>query len=173
MTVRQVYETIVNLARRDSALGPIEVEFGKPWHPNHDRGSKVPNGAAGGLYLYTRPGIGEWRIDAKDNPNDVWYIGKSQKDIGGRVWHHLGSIYEPGVKGVECVPRFKYHKWSRNCDYIAPEIRNAIAEGEVVIYTVALKNSAGFPYLAELVEKVALTEYAFAFNKIPPLNRSF
>lgn len=62
---------------------------------------------------------------------------------------------------------------SRNCDYIAPEIRNAIAEGEVVIYTVAVKDEIGFPYLAELVEKVALAEYAFAFNKLPPLNRSF
>ena len=41
-------------------------------------------------------GTQKWNIPAIDNGAEILYVGKSDGDIGGRVWAHMGYIYEPG-----------------------------------------------------------------------------
>ena len=146
---------------------PLEFEYSQPWHFNISyRDQKVPFASNSGVYIYTKPDEKNWHIPIEENIGDIWYIGKSEGDIGGRVWAHMGLIYEPGTQ-EECRPRFKYHDWSDDQN-ILDSIRNSIAEGEIVVYTIKVSPEDFNP---QVIEKYLLACFYRAKKKLPILNK--
>jgi hypothetical protein len=97
------------------------IDFSKPWHFNESyKNEKVPYSDAYGIYLFTNPAI-PWNIDIEGNNEDIYYIGKSEGNIGGRVWKHVGLVYEPNSNYQKCNPMFKYHNWHK--DNISGEVK--------------------------------------------------
>src|SRR6266496_3411362 len=87
------------------------------------------------VYIYTEPNVPKWDMSFENNHSAVWYIGKSDGDLAGRVWDHVGRIYDPSTGGKECVPRFKYHRWADQAS-VPQSIRDAVANGNIVMYTI-------------------------------------
>lgn len=138
-----------------------------PWHFNKpDIVPRVPLGSESGIYIYTRPNEGNWEVNIEDNNSDIWYIGKSAGDIGGRVWAHMGLMYEPETKKI-CNPIFKYNDWSED-NSVDPKIRDSISNGNLVVYTIKISPKEFNP---EVVEKYLLSCYYKAKGCLPPLNK--
>lgn len=166
MSVRFVESVLAGFSSRRSVLGPVSISLSAPWHFNESRETKLQVGSARGLYLYSRPATPNWQLPARDNTSEVWYIGKSKTDLSRRIHSHMGT-----AASVNDRPRFPNHKWAQNCDYIAEDVRAHIAAGDVVVYTVAIDAATTFGYLAEMIEKHVLIEYALAHGGLPVLNR--
>lgn len=171
MTVAFVKRKIDEFGKIQSAFGALKVEIGRPWHFNESKEEYVPFGKEHGLYLFTKPNLPDWEIEAEENDNPVWYVGKSAGDIGGRVWKHVGLIFDPETKLV-CNPRFKFHRWS-NVLSVPEDTRKSVADGNVVVYTVAVRSESMSPLLSELLEKYVLVHYALENGGLPELNLQF
>jgi hypothetical protein len=147
---------------------PLRCEISEPWHFNESREIDVPFGYEKGLYLYTKPNVPEWNLPMINNENPVWYVGKSEGDVGGRVWNHVLPVTEKQT-GLPCIPRFKYHQWSE-IPSVPEDVRDSVASGIVVVYTISVRSESQVPFLAELLEKYVLIEYVLAEGKLPVLN---
>lgn len=117
--------------------------------------------------MYSRPGE-PWDVPLDRNTEDVWYIGKSDGDLAGRVWAHVGVIYEPGTN-EPCDPRFKYHQWAES-DTIPTDIARSIAHGNTVVYTIKVEPFGRAPGVAQALEKYLLACCFRVDGELPPLN---
>lgn len=171
MNTQSTIQLVRSFAGRSSPFGKLTVEVSDPWHFNHCQGTNIPfqNAGKGGIYLLTEPGE-HWDQVAESNYNPVWYIGTSQKNVGGRVWDHVGSIYDEET-GAQNVPRFKHHRWA-DIASIDESIRERVSEGDIVVYTIAIssENHDQSYLLPALLEKYVLVEFVMASGKLPPLN---
>lgn len=103
-----------------------------------------------------------------ENQNAVWYVGKSGGSIGRRVWSHMGSIYDPATR-TPWTPRFKRHRWAETHS-VPQDIRDRLADGDVVVYALAVRADTNSALLADLLEKHVLVEYVLTHGHLPPLN---
>lgn len=159
-------ETFRDLPR---AAFPLKIEFSDPWHFSHSyRDKRVPFASSNGVYLYTSPNKPWWNIPLDQNGGEVWYIGKSEGNVADRVWAHMGAIYDPAT-GKPCEPRFKYHQWAES-KYVPSEVRNAIAYGHVVVYTIRVETDQETPGISLALEKYLLSCCFRASGKLPLLN---
>lgn len=170
MTVQFVANVLTSLETRLAALGALRLSISAPWHFKEFRKTRLEVESEGGLYLYTRPASPDWKIPAATNASDVWYVGKSDRNLTGRVWNHMG-VADPAQSTHDGSPRFSRHKWAKNCDYIGANLLSNLEKGEVVVYTVAIDGVTGFGYTPELIEKHVLVEYALKYGALPALNR--
>jgi hypothetical protein len=145
----------------------FKAEYSKPWHFNKSyKTDQVPFAKLNGVYIYSKPASPDWNVPIYQNEEVIWYIGKSAGGIGARVWQHMGSIFEPGTEDV-CKPRFKYHQWA-NDDNVPDDIRQSIADGNVVVYIVRIEPDNFNPLV---VEKYLLACFYRAWGKLPILNK--
>jgi len=140
-----------------------------PWHFNQCRKESVPFGDGNGIYIYSCPADSNWQLAPELNVEDVWYIGKSDGNIGGRVWSHVGLIYEPDLNRVECVPRFKHHQWKKD-DSVPVGVRDKIASGNIVVYTVKMEVQVS-SILPNALEKYLLATCVRLTGELPVLNK--
>jgi len=143
------------------------VQYSKPWHFNFHKGEKVPFGDCTGIYLYAEALSDNWNIPIESCQRDIWYIGKSEGDLGGRVGKHMGLIYEPNSREV-CTPRFKYNDWHSDAD-VPADIKRQIADGELVVYTIKLVSEKTL--LALALEKYLLSIHVRVTGRLPVLNK--
>lgn len=168
MVASNVIESVKRFRELPSALGPCEIETSDPWHFNESGGQRIPYEHHPGIYLYTRPARTDWRIPLGENNNEIWYVGKSAGSLGGRVWSHMGSIYDPET-GTPWEPRFKRHRWAE-LQSVPQDVRESLANGDVVVYTLAIRSDTSQALLAELLEKHVLVEYVLSQGQLPVLN---
>jgi len=145
----------------------LSFEFSEPWYFNKENAGHVPFGSSSGVYIYTEV-TDNWETEFENCEYEILYIGKSQGDIGGRVWAHMGLIYEPGTKEI-CNPRFKYHNWKDDSS-VPQKIKDNLALGETVVYAIKVNPSE---FYAESLEKYLLTCCYRLDRKLPILNKSF
>lgn len=167
ITAASTIDSVRRFQALPSALGEFSVEVSEPWHFN-ESGGRVPFESECGIYLYTEPGDPVWRLPLAENQNAVWYVGKSGGSIGGRVWSHMGSIYDP-TTGTTWTPRFKRHRWAE-ANSVPQDIRHRLAHGDVVVYALAVRAERNAALLAELLEKHVLVEFVLTHGHQPPLN---
>ena len=150
---------------------PLNVIFGKPWHFTHSYSERHVDFAAqsAGVYIYTEPVTPDWNVPLEQSPAAVWYIGKSDGALAGRVWAHVGAIRDPET-GKECVPRFKYHEWAAQ-QSVPQSIRDSVANGNVVVYTIRIHLVGEPPGYAQALEKFLLASHFRNTASLPPLNR--
>lgn len=110
---------------------PFELEYSPPWHFHEAVKLRVPFEHDRGIYLYSKPSSPDWHLPIGQNDSPVWYIGMSNSAIAGRVWSHMGLIYEPGTS-QRPAPPFKYHQWAQ-LESFPPEVVNAVANGDIVV----------------------------------------
>jgi hypothetical protein len=173
MRAKDVEKALREFEKSDSSFGELSVTISNPWHFNSSRELRIPFESEYGIYLFTKPSLPSWDIGIDSNDQDVWYVGKSVGDIGGRVWNHVGRIYDPETK-LPCSPRFKFHRWA-DVDSIDPNIRKAVADGNVVVYTIRISATPTLTHaqkglLSELAEKYVLVKYVLEHGKPPALN---
>jgi len=146
---------------------PFDSEFSKAWHFNLSyKDHRVPFNDQSGVYIYSKVSSPQWDVPLDQNSSDIWYIGKSQGNIGGRVWKHMGLMYDPKT-GEPCDPRFKYHDWADD-DTVPSKIRASIVNGETVVYTIKIAPNEFDP---QVVEKFLLACHYRTKGILPPLNR--
>lgn len=165
---RTVIDSVSRFQKLPSALGACDIEISSPWHFNESGKERIPFEHHAGIYLYTRPGGTEWRVPLGENTNEVWYVGKSAGSLGGRIWSHMGSIYDPET-GTPWEPRFKRHRWAE-LQAVPLDVRESVANGDVVVYTMAIQSEANLYLMAELLEKHVLVDYVLANGRLPVLN---
>jgi len=160
----QYLDQFKSIVPNDSSF---RFECSDPWHFNISyQKQNVPFGGDSGIYVYTDPVSENWNLQIEHNYSNIWYVGKSEGDIGGRVWAHMGLIYEPDTKEV-CKPRFKYNEW-RDDQKIPDDIRKSIEEGDVVVYTIKIIPVSFDP---KVVEKYLLSCFYRLNNRLPFLNK--
>lgn len=169
MNVKSAIKAVMDFVNLPSAFGPINVEVSEAWHFNASFGTKPYLQGESGIYLLTEPRQDGWKQPAETNEQEIWYVGKSN-DVGGRVWEHFGRVYEPGTSN-RCFPRFKYHRWA-GLSCVPINVQQSCAEGDVVVYTVAIHNSGqGASWiLPELLEKYVLVKLVLENGRLPYLN---
>jgi hypothetical protein len=146
----------------------FEIEFGGPWHFNECRGTAPPHADNEiGVYFYTCRNPKDWSTPIEQNEADIWYIGASNSDLGSRIWDHVGAIYEDYKNRIECSPRFKRNQWA-NDNSVPDNIKQSVAEGDIVIYTVAISPKDFNPMV---LEKYLLACYYKAWGRLPFLNK--
>ena len=168
VTVKFAKELVENFCKRPSPFGQIKFEVSAPWHFNESKGAGIPFAKENGIYIYTKPNKPSWNISADENSNELLYVGKSVGDISGRVWHHVGRTCDP-TTNLPSSPRFKFHRWSTALS-VPSEVRESVATGNVVIYTISLHSESRNYILPELLEKYVLVEYVLAMGRLPALN---
>jgi len=150
------------------ASQPISLHFSRPWHFNHTFREPIEFAKDSGIYIYTCP-ANPWDLALDQNAQDIWYIGMSDGGLAGRVWAHVGAIYDPPGSGVLCNPRFKYHQWT-TVETVSDQIKTAIAIGNLVVYTIKVEAIGSAPGLAQALEKFLLACCFRVDGKLPPLN---
>lgn len=155
--------------------GPsFNFESSKPWsfiYPPEGN-TYVPFRNDTGIYIFSKPIVTnetDWNIPMEDNNSDIWYIGKSDGDIGGRVWSHMGLIYEPGSR-ILCSPRFKYNEWHKDAR-IPEDIRTFLDNGNIVVYTIKITPINRQRFEPQVIEKFLLACYYKSEGHLPPLNK--
>jgi len=167
MSAAGIIDSLRRFQSLPTVLGEFSVEISDPWHFNKS-GGKVPLEGECGIYVYTQPGDSDWRLPLAANQNAVWYVGKSGGSIGGRVWSHMRTIYDPETR-TPWTPRFKAHRWAQT--YSVPEeIRDRLANGDITVYSVAVRAGTNRALLADLLEKHVLVEFVLTHGHLPPLN---
>ncbi len=167
MKVKELKPHIDHFINFPGGRQPVSAEFSRPWHFNFCKGEQIPLSVGNGVYLYTKPATPDWNLPFEENAEDVWYIGKSEGDIGGRVWHHTGRTFEPGSQDEICNPRFKYHSW-KDAAYVPDSIKNQIATGDLVVYVIQIKSE--LKMLAPALEKYLLVVHLRLTGELPILN---
>lgn len=171
MLVKDIVSCIEQFRTMFKQGNSFTAKYSNPWHFNKSyRKEQVPFANSSGIYIYSKPAP-NWEVPINHNDKKIWYIGKSDGGIAARVWQHMGVIYEPGTKN-ECNPRFKYHQWAEDIVNVPADIRQSIAEGNVVVYTVRIEpgnNSKTFN--PQVVEKYLLACFYRAWDELPVLNK--
>jgi hypothetical protein len=158
--------------RLETEKSPLEFSFeiSEPWYFKDRKELRIPYGDQCGVYIFTAPpDSSDMRAEGMDAK--VWYVGKSVPAMGGRIWKHMGPVLDPD-SGEECAPPFKHHRW-RDCKVVPDKIRDKLANGNVVIYTIPLETTECSIDVAEMLEKYLLIEYALCYQSLPVLNLSF
>ncbi|HUL11825.1 MAG TPA: hypothetical protein VLU73_06615 [Methylococcaceae bacterium] len=173
MSAKKVSNSLLSFTRLSSVLGPLSIDISPPWHFNESKGKRLPYEADYGIYLFSKPSYPTWEIPLAENDSEIWYVGKSAGDIGGRTWKHMGLIYEPGTNSP-CTPRFKYNQWA-NVESVDSDIRKPITDGDVVIYVVKVSGSPSLTdtqryLLPELLEKHVLSMHIHSTGKLLSFN---
>ncbi|GEM_PF-2041069 len=168
MTVRDVAQQIIAFQQMFPGATPFQVEFAQPWHFDEATQRRIPFADDIGIYLYTQPATPNWNLLIHDNVSAVWYIGKSDAALAGRVWAHVTLIYEPGSRQVPS-PRFKYEQWAQN-QKISSAIREAVADGQITVYTIKITPAGRAPGWPGVIEKYLLSYFYRATGALPPLN---
>jgi hypothetical protein len=136
---------------------------------NHSyQDGQVDFAKSSGIYVYSEPDAANWRLPIEVNENSIWYIGKSDGNLAGRVWNHLGCVYEPGTNEA-CNPRFKYHQWAE-VQGIPDVVRKSVFDGNVVVYIIEVTPNGDSPGFAHALEKYLLVLYFRRYGHLPPLN---
>jgi hypothetical protein len=145
----------------------FEATYSRAWHFNFSyKNRKLDFGGDSGIYIYSKPAEPDWDLPLHKNSEAIWYIGKSQGTIAGRVWAHMRLIFEPGT-GEVCNPRFKYHDWA-NDPSVPGDICTAVATGNIVVYTIQITPSTFDP---QVIEKYLLACFYKSIGTLPPLNK--
>jgi len=146
----------------------FRASFSDAWHPNRSSNDPIEDfGAKSGVYIYSAPGDPDWNLSISDNKNPIWYIGKSRSSVRARVWANLGVLYEKD--GAICNPIFRYHRWADDEKIKDNEIKQAIAGGEFVAYSIAIE-PVGSNFAPEIVETYLLTCFYRSAGTLPVLN---
>ena len=160
----------------ESTLGTFRQKTSDPWYYLEQHTNlRIPYETDYGIYLFTKPSEPDWKISLDENRSTLWYVGKSAGDIGGRVWNHLGNVYNEN--GERCDPPCRAHQWAGN-ENVDASIRDAIAHGCLVVYTVKIEmpgnlNQTQEMLLPELLEKHILMRYFLKYGRLPALNFQF
>lgn len=168
MKLNKALEYIQEYVKIGFSIFPFQIKISDVWHFNHSQGIGVPFGDSSGIYIYSLPSSGSWNENPNEINEDILYIGKSNGDIGGRVWSHVGLIYEPGTKEV-CIPRFKYHQW-RDDENINDELKKNISDGDISVVTVKVDVPIN-SMIPEAIEKYLLSLCVRIDDKLPILNK--
>jgi len=99
MQVKTIPDLLEQFRGVGANLNDLSFEYSEPWYFNKEKAGYVPFSDCTGLYIYT--GVSE-NLDADifHCDTEVLYVGKSQGGIGGRVWAHMGVLYDPETKEV-------------------------------------------------------------------------
>jgi hypothetical protein len=143
----------------------LSHKFSDPWQPKDRMVRRIPQEDSGGIYLFTEP-----VAPADDGRGEVWYIGTSNASLGGRIWSHLGRVYDPAT-GKVFDPPFKEHGFFLPKG-ISENVPTAIETGEVVVYTVSIKPTGAVPGWPAVLEKYLLVRSYLLDRRIPILNQS-
>ena len=166
MNLRDLHAAAKTFGAADHSL---TVAFGQAWHAKESyRDGQVDFANISGVYLYTEPCVPDWRVPFAENRSAVWYIGKSNGGQAGRVWKHLGRVNEPGTR-TPCVPQSKYHRWAEK-ESVPRRIRDAVANRNLVVYTIGVQPLGNPPGNAKSMEKYLLEAYVRSVGSLPPLN---
>lgn len=176
MAVRIVQDALEEFGRMRCDFGPLRTTVSEPWHYREIQEKRIPFESDYGIYLLSNPVEPDWRVPLEVNESDLWYVGKSAGDIGGRIWKHLGNAYNPDT-GQRYDPPCKAHDWA-DSKHVDVEIRDSIANGNLVVYAIRLDFSEGMTeaqrrLLPEVLEKHVLVRYFLAYGQLPPLNFQF
>jgi hypothetical protein len=143
MIVREVKRVADEFASRAARTPPLEIEFSRPWHFNESRQEYPPFRGCPGVYVYAQADSTSWNTSFDASAGEVWYIGMSEADLAGRIWAHVGPIYDPATR-QEWTPRFRNHQWN-NDTRVEQRIRDAIAEGRIVVYSIRVPREGQYP----------------------------
>lgn len=146
----------------------FQVHYSSAWHPNKSMDDPILDlGASTGVYIYSEPNYPQWNLPISANKNAIWYIGKSQSSVRARVWRNLGNMSEKD--GSVCNPKFKYHRWANDETIKDIRVKEAIAQGDFVAYSIAIK-PVSVRFAPEIVETFLLTCFYRSRGEIPVLN---
>ena len=64
---------------------PLQLEYSSPWHFAEAQQRRIPFEQHHGIYIYSEPTTPDWRVPIDQSESPVWYIGKSDAALAGRV----------------------------------------------------------------------------------------
>ena len=157
--------------RLETEKSPLKFSFdiSEPWCFKDRKELSIPHGDKRGVYIFASQSDPSGMLADGMNA-EIWYLGKSKAAMGRRIWEHMGRILEPD-NGKECDPPFRYHHWIDS--HASDKVRDEIANGNVVIYTIPLETTKSSIDVMEMLEKHLLVEYALRYQSLPALNNSF
>jgi hypothetical protein len=165
MFVKDIYVWASNY----SALqGNVKAfEFSNSWHFDDAKNSYPPFRGSPGVYIYAK---GRCNTSFNTCNLEVLYIGMSEVDICGRIWSHVGTIYDPDTR-QEWTPKFKKHQWA-NDEHLNNDIKDIIAEGDITVYCIKPASST-LRNLPRALEASLISSFYIVNGKLPALNQQF
>ncbi|RWX47422.1 hypothetical protein H206_01514 [Candidatus Electrothrix aarhusensis] len=165
MFVEDIYNWTSHYAALNNAHS--KFEFSSIWHFDEAKKTYPPFRGFPGVYIYAK---GKSKSSFDTCNLEVLYIGMSKVDLCGRIWSHVGTIYDPDT-GQEWSPKFKKHQWSE-CAAISNELKEIIAEGDLSVYCIktAIDSLENLP---RALEASLISSYYLVNRKLPPLNQQF
>ncbi|MAD88551.1 MAG: hypothetical protein CMK64_02510 [Pseudoalteromonas sp.] len=142
-------------------------EFSNSWHFDDAKSTYPPFRGSPGVYIYAK---GKTQAEFDNCDLEVLYIGMSEVDVCGRIWSHVGTIYDPETK-QEWLPKFKKHQWESS-SYVSGDIKNTVANGNMTVFCIR-PNSDNLPNLPRALEAALISSYYLVNKCLPPLNLQF
>lgn len=145
--------------------------FSDAWHPSQRFDIRIPQENAAGIYIFSKCAQPDWKLAAHENASEVWYVGTSSSDMGGRVFAHLGPIIDQST-GEQQEPPYLRHRFI-DVPGLPADVGEALAAGNFVVYTVKVEASEPSPWWPTAVEKYLLLRHLLMDRRLPVLNLSF